>query len=113
MKKAARILAVPVLVSMLWSAAAAAEAQRQPPRIHFNGCVRPGVEHGCLIVRSGQVLFDVTAARPRPGLNRWIAGDGIRDNGMSTCQQGVRLRAIHWHYLRRPCPPVPRGGERE
>jgi hypothetical protein len=110
MKKAARIFAVPIFLSMIWSAAA--EAQRQPPRINFSGCVRPGVENGCLIVHSGQVLFDVTGAQPRPGLNRWIAGYGTRDNGMTTCQQGVRLRAIRWNYVRRPCPRIPRPGER-
>jgi hypothetical protein len=111
MKKARHIFAVPILVSLIW--ASAAEAQRQPPRINFSGCVRPGVERGCLMVHSGHVLFDVTGARPRPGLNRWIAGYGTRDNGMTTCQQGVRLRAIRWHYVRRLCPRIPRGGERE
>lgn len=111
MKKAARIFAVPVLVSMIWSAAA--EAQRQPPRINFGGCVRPGVVNGCLMVHSGEVLFDVSGARPRPGLNRWIEGYGTRDNGMNICQQGVRLTAIRWHYVRRLCPRIPRGGERE
>lgn len=110
MKKSVRIFAVPILASLIWSSAA--EAQRQAPRINFSGCVRPGVEAGCLIVHSGQVLFDVSAARPRPGLHRWIAGYGTRDNGMSFCQQGVRLRAIHWNYVRRPCPRIPRPGER-
>lgn len=105
MKKPARIFAVPILVSLIWSSAA--EAQRQAPRINFSGCVRPGVENGCRMVHSGQVLFDVTAAQPRPGLNRWIAGYGTRDNGMTTCQQGVRLRAIRWHYVRRLCPRIP------
>jgi hypothetical protein len=111
MKKARYILAVPVLASLIWASGAA--AQRQSPRINFSGCVRPGVENRCLIVHSGQVLFDVTAAQPRPGLNRWIAGYGARDPGMNPCQQGVRLRAIRWHYVRRLCPRLPRAGERE
>jgi hypothetical protein len=110
MKKTAHIFAVPVLVSLIW--ASAAEAQRQPPRINFSGCVRPGVENRCLMVYSGQVLFDVTAALPRPGLGRWIAGYGTRDGAPNLCQQGVRLRAIRWHYVRRLCPRIPRGGER-
>lgn len=105
MKKARHIFAVPVLVSLIW--ASAAEAQRQPPRIDFSGCVRTGIEDRCLILYSGQVLFDVTAARPRPGLNRWIAGYGTRFNGMTICQQGVPLTAIRWHYVRRPCPRMP------
>jgi hypothetical protein len=111
MKRARYIFAVPVLASLIL--ASAAEAQRQPPRINFDGCVRPGVVRGCLIVHSGQVLFDVSAARPRPRLNRWIAGYGTRDNGPNICRQGVRLRAIRWHYVRRLCPPPGRPGERE
>jgi hypothetical protein len=110
MKKAHYIFAVSVLVSLI--SAPVAEAQRQPPRINFSGCVRPGVVRGCLMVYSGRVLFDVTAARPRPGLNRWIAGYGVRDGGLNRCQQGVRLTAIRWHYVRRLCPRPPRSGER-
>jgi hypothetical protein len=108
MKKARHIFAVPVLGALIWASTAAAV----PPRVSFSGCVRPGVERGCLIVHSGQVLFNVTAARPRPALNRWIAGSGLRADGPTICMQGVRLTAIRWHYVRRLCPPLPRSGER-
>lgn len=103
MKMVRHIFAVPVLVSMIWTSAAAA----QGPRINFSGCVRPAVPRGCLVVHSGEVLFNVSAARPRPGLNRWIAGSGIRAPGPTICTQGVQLTAIRWHYVRRPCPRIP------
>jgi hypothetical protein len=103
MKKMAHIFAVPVLVSLIWASA----AEAKPPRINFSGCVRPGVESGCLIVNSGQVLFNVSAARPRPRLNRWIVGSGLRASGVTFCQQGVALTAVRWHYVRRLCRPLP------
>ncbi|MEA3029867.1 MAG: hypothetical protein QOG13_1192 [Sphingomonadales bacterium] len=108
MKKARHIFVVPVLGSLIWASAAAAV----PPRISFSGCVRPGVEHRCLVVHSGEVLFNVTAARPRPALNRWIAGSGIRAGGATICMQGVQLTAIRWHYVRRLCPAARPPGER-
>ena len=107
MKKARHIFAVPVLGSLIWASSVAAV----PPRMSFSGCVRPGLERGCLVVHSGEVVFTVSSAQPRPRLGRWIAGSGIRAGGPTMCMQGVALTAIRWHYVRRLCA-VPRSGER-
>lgn len=103
MKLARHILAVPVVMSLIWASAAEAQSRR----ISFSGCVRPSLERGCLVVHSGEVIFNVSAARPRPRLGRWIAGSGIRAYGATMCNQGVRLTAIRWHYVRRLCRPLP------
>lgn len=103
MKKAPRIFVVPILVSLVWASAAAA----QPRPVRFNGCVREGVTPGCRIVHSGAAQFNVSTARPRPRLNRWIAGTGLTGPEVTLCGQGVALTAVSWHYVRRECPPAP------
>jgi hypothetical protein len=103
MKKLPQILAIPALAALILSSAADAASAV----VRFSGCVRPGVEHNCLIVHSGQVLFNVTAAHPRPPLNRGISGYGTRWAGPTTCMQGVALSNIHWQLIRLQCPPLP------
>ena len=102
MKKAPHIFVVPALAALIWASAAA-----QPRPVRFNGCVRAGVTPGCRIVHSGEVLFNVSAARPRPRLDRWITGTGMTGPEVTRCNQGVPLTAVSWHYVRRQCPPAP------
>ena len=102
MKKRPHVFAVPVLLSLIGSSAAASGPAPQP----FSGCVRAGVEHNCLMVQSGAALYDITAANPRPAIGRWISGTGIRAGGINICQQGIVLRRPQWHYVRRACPVV-------
>ena len=101
MKKLSHVFALPVLAALVWSSIAAAV----PGPVRFRGCVRPGVEPGCLTVHSGQVIFNISAARPRPAMGRAIAGYGIRTGGVGFCP-GVRLTNIHWRYIRLRCPPL-------
>ena len=102
MKKAARIFVVSLLASLVWASTVAA----QPRQMRFSGCVRAGVAPGCRIVHSGAVMFNVSTARPRPRLDRWIMGTGFTSAEVTSCNQGVPLRAVSWHYVRRQCPPA-------
>jgi hypothetical protein len=108
MKKMVRVLASPLLVSLVWSSTAAAKEVRVP----FSNCVMAGVEHGCLMIRSGGQLYNITAAHPRPQVNWGISGYGTRSAGVSTCMQGIILTNIHWQRIRLQCPirPVRRRG---
>lgn len=103
MKKASRIFVVSALVSLVWVSTAAA----QPRPVRFSGCVRAGVTPACRIVHSGEVTFNVSTARPRPRLDRWIAGTGFTGPEVTSCNQGATLTAVSWHYVRRECPPAP------
>jgi hypothetical protein len=72
--------------------------------ISFSGCTVAGVEHGCLMLRDGPRTYDITAAKPRPLVGRAIAGTGTRFTGPTTCQQGIRLANVRWHYTKMLCP---------
>jgi hypothetical protein len=93
------IVAVPLLFALACASVADAKARR----VQFSGCVRPGVEHGCLIVRSGAGTYNVTAARPAPQPYTGISGSGV-PGGVSHCMQGVVLTAIRWQPNRLYCP---------
>lgn len=80
-------------------------------RVPFSGCPIPGVEHGCVLVRSGGQTYNVTSARPPirfRGLG--VAGTGV-PGGVSYCLQGVVLTDIKYAYTRLRCPlrPAPLG----
>lgn len=72
--------------------------------VQFSGCTARGVEGGCLVVRDGARVYDITPARPRPAVDRAIAGTGTPFTGPSTCMQGTRLTHISWHYTKMLCP---------
>ena len=72
-----------------------------PPRVHFAGCVKPGVEAGCLIVESDGKTYNVTSAKSSLKVGQFAAGTGT-PGGMSICQQGVGLTNI---TLDNPLPP--------
>ncbi|MBI1212104.1 MAG: hypothetical protein GC190_11620 [Alphaproteobacteria bacterium] len=66
------------------------EAERP---VRFQGCVKPGVEAGCLIVESGGKTYNVTAAKASLKIGDFASGTGI-PGGMSTCMQGEALSNI-------------------
>lgn len=72
--------------------------------VSFSGCVYRGVEASCLMVRSGGAVYNISAARPRPGVGRPIAGTGWLFTGPTTCMQGTTLTRISWHYTKMLCP---------
>jgi len=63
-----------------------------PARVHFAGCVKPGVEHSCLIIESGGKTYNVTSGKGLK-VGQFAAGTGV-PGGMSYCQQGEVLTDI-------------------
>lgn len=70
-------------------------ANMAPPiqLVRFQGCVKAGVEAGCLIVESEGKTWNVTSAKSKIKVGDFISGSGER-GAMSTCQQGEPLTAI-------------------
>jgi hypothetical protein len=105
MSKSNWTLAATAALSLL--SASAAEAKT----VSFSGCVYRGVESSCLMVRSGGTVYNISAARPRPGVGRAIAGTGSIFTGPTICLQGTTLTRISWHYTKVLCP-LERHGKR-
>lgn len=85
---------------------ASSAVQAKGEQVVFEGCVSPGVEHGCLIVRSGKEAYNISSAQPRPDPKRKLAirGTATLAGGMSYCMQGKVLNNIKWGYTRTSCP---------
>jgi hypothetical protein len=72
----------------------AAPSTPAPGSVHFAGCVKPGVEGGCLMLDSGGHTYDVTSGSALLQVGQFYSGSGVPSTGMTTCQQGERLLSI-------------------
>ena len=83
----------------LWLASAASP-EAKPARVHFAGCIKPGVEAGCLIVETDGKTYNVSSKKTLT-VGQFAAGTGV-PGGMSACMQGDALSNI---VLDNPQPP--------
>ncbi len=70
----------------------------RPPQIRGEGCVEPGVEARCLIVkdvRSGE-LFNLFVKGVQPAIGSGIEFVGVPHHGMTTCTQGTAVDVLTW-----------------
>jgi hypothetical protein len=61
-----------------------------------SGCVEQGVEGRCLILRSGNKVYDITAASPRPQVGTYGVVSGSVSHNPAICMQGTRLSPAKW-----------------
>jgi hypothetical protein len=96
------IAAVALCGEWLALAAPASTSVETPPNtVRFAGCVKPGVEAGCLIVESGGKTYNITAAKAKLKVGDFASGTG-QVGGLSACMQGDTLNAI----ILDPKPPA-------
>ena len=80
-----------------------ATAIGEPARVSFNGCPIPELPRGCLLVRSGHRLYDISSATPpirTPRLG--IRGTGVR-GGQGLCKRGTVLTDIRYTVTGSTC----------
>lgn len=93
-----------IMVATLALAGTMAAAAAQPKRpletkqVHAQGCVEPGVEAGCLLVRDvkSDILYNLLMKGIRPAPGTGIEFTGVPHNGVTTCMQGVALDVLSW-----------------
>ena len=74
--------------------------------IKVTGCVAPGVEAKCLVLRTmtGKT-YDITAAKPAPTPGTYGDVDGtLKTEGVTTCQQGPAINPATWTETGKVCP---------
>jgi hypothetical protein len=77
----------------------------KPPQIHGEGCVEPGVEARCLVVkdvRSGE-LFNLFVKGVQPAIGSGIEFVGVPHHGMTTCMQGTAVDVQAWAHKNLKC----------
>jgi hypothetical protein len=94
-----RLLAVAAIAGTLASYAIAfSESPEKTAQIRGEGCVEPGVEARCLVVkdvRSG-VLFNLFVKGVQPAIGYGIDFIGVPHRGMTTCMQGTAVDVQNW-----------------
>lgn len=77
--------------------------------VHFEGCVRKGVENRCLVVESNGVTYNVTAGKAVLKIDQYAAGTGVVTDKVSFCMQGPVLDPITLDSKQpeKVCTPAP------
>jgi len=77
---------------------AGAGRAQESAKVRAEGCVEPGVEAGCLVVKdvkSGK-LYNVRSKKPRPEIGTGIEFTGALYEGQTVCMQGIAVNVISW-----------------
>jgi hypothetical protein len=101
-----RLLAIAAIAGTLASSAIAyGGPPAKPPQIRGEGCVEPGVEARCLVVkdvRSGE-QFDLFVKGVQPEIGSGIEFVGVPHHGMTTCMQGTAVDVQAWAHKNLKC----------
>ncbi|MGE0007425.1 MAG: hypothetical protein AB7S92_17785 [Parvibaculaceae bacterium] len=93
-----RSLILPVVMAAMAAPALAEE-------ITVSGCAAAGVEANCIILRTGDRSYDITAAQPAPVPGTYGTVKGTLTDKLSTCQQGPVIDPAAWEVeAGRQCP---------
>ncbi|MGD0521675.1 MAG: hypothetical protein ABSA48_10510 [Terracidiphilus sp.] len=96
MKRAVFAVAATVLAAAAGSAGAGPAPDSN--QVRAEGCVQPGVEMQCLVVKdvkSGK-LYNVLIKDPRPAIGDGIEFTAVPFEGMTYCMQGTPVLVTSW-----------------
>ena len=105
-------LSILLLVILLWTlglAQAPKDGNGTENDIRSAGCVRQGVEGGCLVLtgfkdKQEYNLFFPSGKKPDP--DTAISFEGTEHGGPTVCMQGKPVDVKQWTYLKMKCPPA-------
>ncbi len=99
-----------VLTFTLACIAMAAETPTQKQKeVHGQGCVEPGIETRCLLLKDIKTarVYNLIIKGLQPALGQGIEFVAIPHNGPTTCMQGIPLEVIAWQRTDQlNCRPV-------
>jgi hypothetical protein len=94
-----RVLFTLATITLAASAATAgAGPAPEATEIHAQGCVQPGVENRCLVlkdIRSGK-LYNIMVKEPLPAIGSGINFTGTPYDGVTACMQGAPVTVTKW-----------------
>lgn len=101
-----RLLMVTALAGLLAaSATGLAGSPEKSPQIRGEGCVEPGVETRCLVVKDVRngALFNLFVRGVQPEIGSGIEFVGVPHHGITTCMQGTALDVVSWVHKDLKC----------
>ena len=90
-----------VFIALLWATSPACRAlpAQKSTRIHGQGCVEPGAEARCVVVKdsvSGKFLYTLLIKGLQPEIGSGIEFTGVPHTGVTTCNQGTAIDVEKW-----------------
>lgn len=82
------------------------KGKREIREVKATGCVRNGVEAGCVLLKTldGKTTYNIFATpRPDPGIV--ITIEGTQFQGVTSCQQGIPITVTKWEATGEKCEP--------
>lgn len=100
---------ISLLVSILaFSAASLAQSTATSSDVVTGtGCVRKGVEAGCLMiedVKTNKAINGLFDPSKKPSVDSMISYTGTKHSGPTTCMQGQAIKITKWETLKMMCP---------
>jgi hypothetical protein len=93
-----------LVLLLLVSLANAQEVRTEARELKAIGCVRKGVEAGCLLLKTldGKTTYNIYAT-PRPELDTVIAIEAKSHSGPTTCMEGIAVDVTKWELSDQKC----------
>jgi hypothetical protein len=93
-----------LILIVLASILPAQDQKKEVREVKATGCVRRGVEGGCLLLKTldGKTTYNIFATpRPEPGIVINIEGTQFR--GVTACMQGIAITVTKWEATGEKC----------
>jgi hypothetical protein len=98
------ILILATLVSILPAQDKKQDKKREIREVRATGCVRQGVEGGCLLLKTldGSTTYNIFA-NPRPEVGTVINIEGTDFRGVTACMEGIPITVTKWDATGETC----------
>jgi hypothetical protein len=87
-----------IATMVLAGAAATGGAADKPKQVHGTGCVEPGVEARCVVLKDVKTgtLYNLLFKGPKPQIGDGVEFNGVLFEGMTMCMQGTPVEVSDW-----------------
>jgi hypothetical protein len=82
----------------------AQDRKKEVREVKATGCVRQGVEGGCLLLKTldGKTTYNIFA-NPRPQVSTVINIEGTDFRGVTACMEGIPITVTKWEATGEKC----------
>ena len=93
-----------LVLAVLASILPAQDKKKEVRQVMAIGCVRQGVEGGCLLLKTldGETTYNIFA-NPRPEVGIVINIEGTDFRGVTACMEGIPITVTKWEATGETC----------
>ena len=93
-----------LILAILASILPAQDKKKEVRQVKAIGCVRQGVEGGCLLLKTldGETTYNIFA-NPKPEVGIVISIEGTDFRGVTACMEGIPITVTKWEATGETC----------